>query len=58
MPAWLNRPVIEGDYNRNRLHSSLGYRPPEEFEKIYMKTHNPLYCPNHHCQIQGVQSKC
>lgn len=24
---------IERYYNRNRLHSALGYRPPEEFER-------------------------
>jgi putative transposase len=25
---------IEQYYNRSRLHSALGYRPPEEFERI------------------------
>jgi putative transposase len=25
---------IEGFYNRQRLHSSLGYRSPETFEKL------------------------
>ena len=26
---------LEEVYNRRRLHSSLGYRPPEEFESVY-----------------------
>jgi transposase InsO family protein len=25
---------IEGFYNRERLHSTLGYRSPEEYERI------------------------
>jgi transposase InsO family protein len=32
---------IEGWYNIRRLHSSLGYCAPMEFEKQYEKTHNP-----------------
>ena len=32
---------IEDMYNQKRLHSSLGYRPPCEFEKMLTLTHNP-----------------
>jgi len=28
---------IEDVYNRKRLHSSLGYMPPEEFEHIFIE---------------------
>lgn len=33
---------IEGFYNTTRIHSSLGYLSPIEFEKNYFSTKNPL----------------
>jgi putative transposase len=35
---------IEDVYNQKRLHSSLGYRPPSEFESLLESTPNP--CQN------------
>ncbi len=31
---------IEDVYNRKRLHSSLGYRPPEEYERLLAKNNS------------------
>jgi len=30
---------LEAVYNQKRLHSSLGYLPPAEFEQAHKKTH-------------------
>jgi len=33
-----NGHLLEAVYNQKRLHSSLGYLPPAEFEKDYHKS--------------------
>jgi len=36
---------IEQYYNRTRLHSALGYRPPEEFEHAVAPVNHPAPRP-------------
>lgn len=44
---------IEDAYNKKRLHFSLGYRPPEEFEKPFAKngSHNNILAKTIMCLV-------
>src|SRR5881396_1409096 len=53
---------IEQYYNRSRLHSALGYRPPEEFEHAVVPVHPSgaatmrFVQPTAGAESEGVQS--
>jgi len=46
---------VKDVYNEKRLHSSLGYRPPNEFEKLLMENQKPSV-PCQSVLTQSVQS--
>ena len=45
---------LEQIYNCQRLHSALGYRPPEAFEAELPRQHGLPHAPSHAAVVDGV----
>jgi putative transposase len=45
---------LEQVYNRHRLHSALGYRPPEAFEAELPRLHGLPHAASHAAVVDGV----
>jgi Integrase core domain len=48
---------IEEYYNQRRLHSSLGYRPPDEFERLHSHPAALVKVCSSNCPSTGVHSR-